>query len=478
MITDVTDRPATNFLVNAPVECSVSSSLTSLETLYIEHKWTVDSFAVHMDLSPVAEYLTSPVFGSKDNRYKFNLRLYPTGKDEECRSYVSLFLMIRECPGQKIRFKVNFFVETTDGPKYCALNRHVVTINKGGIVTASKFFAVEFLKNRSQRFLPNDTLTVGVQLAIFGDTISSDVSQDNINLLNDYANPDSSLYQDFQLLLDNELHTDCQLIVLNDNNNLSTTVFKDEETDSPGPSSSAPVEPPIVPENATIFKCHKSILSARSPVFAAMFDHDMKEANSSQCKIDDLTPEAVRAILQFLYSGTCPQIEEFAEEILPAADKYQIILLKSRCEHRLAGKISLENVCRYLKLADKHSAPLLRQKSLAFFQEHKKDVLTSNFWDSLETEDPQLAAQTLRQLLTGGNSQSTTSSQNVGGISSSSTTNETSTRSQNSQSLYNLANRNSSVAGLQTNAAAKRPSSVLAPNSHFETAASKRVRFS
>lgn len=67
----------------------------------------------------------------QDNRYKFNLRLYPTGKDEECRSYVSLFLMIRECPGQKIRFKVNFFVETTDGPKYCALNRHVVAINKG-----------------------------------------------------------------------------------------------------------------------------------------------------------------------------------------------------------------------------------------------------------------------------------------------------------------------------------------------------------
>jgi len=65
MITDVTDRPSSNFLVNAPVECSVSSSLTSLETLYIEHKWTVDSFAVHMDLSPVAEYLTSPVFGSK-----------------------------------------------------------------------------------------------------------------------------------------------------------------------------------------------------------------------------------------------------------------------------------------------------------------------------------------------------------------------------------------------------------------------------
>lgn len=429
MITDVTDRPASNFLVNTPVECSVSSSLTSLETLYIEHKWTVDSFAVHMDLSPVAEYLTSPVFGSKDNRYKFNLRLYPTGKDEECRSYVSLFLMIRECPGQKIRFKVNFFVETTDGPKYCALNRHVVAINKGGIVTASKFFAVEFLKSRSQRFLPNDTLTVGVQLAIFGDTVSSEVSRDEISAQDDFTIPDPCLATDMQFLLDNETHTDCELWILaptssniddlqngisganllSEEDEEKLLLFEtttDDSPDLPGPSTLQQQKMVVKrrerspPPGTTIFKCHKAILSARSAVFAAMFDHDMRESQSSVCKIHDLTPTAVRAVLQFLYAGCCPQIEECAEEILPAADKYQVILLKDQCERHLARKICADNVCRFLKFADKHSAPLLRRKAVSFFREHKQEVLTSDPWDALESEDPQLAAQTLRHILT------------------------------------------------------------------------------
>lgn len=180
MITDVVRdfRSESSLGGNPSADRSISSSITCLENLTIEHKWTVESFPIHMELCSVGEALSSPVFGSKDGRYKFNLRLFPTGKDEECRSYVSLFLMIRECPGQKIKFKVNFFVETTEGPKFCALNRHIVAINKGGIVTASKFFAVDFLKGRAQRFLPNDTLTVGVELSIFGDTFSSDVKKE------------------------------------------------------------------------------------------------------------------------------------------------------------------------------------------------------------------------------------------------------------------------------------------------------------
>lgn len=86
--------------------------------------------------------------------------------------------------------------------------------------------------------------------------------------------PECSLMPDFQRMLKEELHTDCELIVAD-----------------------------------TVLRAHKAVLSVRSPVFNAMFDHNMKEANSSQCIIEDLTVNSVRAILQFIYTDTCPQME-------------------------------------------------------------------------------------------------------------------------------------------------------------------------
>lgn len=87
--------------------------------------------------------------------------------------------------------------------------------------------------------------------------------------------PECSLSADLKQLLNNESHTDCELVV-----------------------------------DGKRFRAHKGILAARSPVFAAMFDpnHDMIEAQKSECEIEDLTPTAVGALLHFIYTDTCPQL--------------------------------------------------------------------------------------------------------------------------------------------------------------------------
>ena len=47
--------------------------------------------------------------------------------------------------------------------------------------------------------------------------------------------------------------------------------------------------------------CHKSILTARSDVFAAMFSHsDTAEATSKEVKIDDTDPDTLEIFLRWV----------------------------------------------------------------------------------------------------------------------------------------------------------------------------------
>ena len=70
------------------------------------------------------------------------------------------------------------------------------------------------------------------------------------------------------------------------------------------------------------FECHKAILSARSPVFCAMFEHRMEETRQNRVEISDLDPETVSEVLRFIYTGQTPSnLEGMALNLLIAADK-------------------------------------------------------------------------------------------------------------------------------------------------------------
>ena len=64
------------------------------------------------------------------------------------------------------------------------------------------------------------------------------------------------------------------------------------------------------------FKCHKAILIARSPVLAAMFEHDMKERQQGRVEIDDMDPEVMADMLRFIYTGRAPNLDTMAADLL------------------------------------------------------------------------------------------------------------------------------------------------------------------
>lgn len=69
------------------------------------------------------------------------------------------------------------------------------------------------------------------------------------------------------------------------------------------------------------FSVHKAILAARSPVFSAMFEHEMEEKKQNRVDITDMDAEVLREMLRFIYTGKAPFLDKLDAELLAAADK-------------------------------------------------------------------------------------------------------------------------------------------------------------
>jgi len=78
------------------------------------------------------------------------------------------------------------------------------------------------------------------------------------------------------------------------------------------------------------FGAHRSLLSARSPVFAAMFASGMNEAVTGRVTIEDVDPTTFKRFLKFIYTGMF-KFSALDEELFTVADKYQVETLMELC---------------------------------------------------------------------------------------------------------------------------------------------------
>ena len=78
------------------------------------------------------------------------------------------------------------------------------------------------------------------------------------------------------------------------------------------------------------FGAHRSLVSARSPVFAAMFASGMKEAATGQVRIEDVDPTTFQQFLKFLYTGIF-ELSSKDRELFTIADKYGVRTLMELC---------------------------------------------------------------------------------------------------------------------------------------------------
>ena len=144
-------------------------------------------------------------------------------------------------------------------------------------------------------------------------------------------------------------------------------------------------------KNKETIGAHVAILSAASPVFAAMFEHNLQEARTRTVNIGDtdpsleVEPEVFKRMLSYMYDGKagCLEDEMFVQKLLVLADRYRIITLKDECELHLQSIVDIENVLVLLVFAEKYRCAILREKALEFAADHKKLICFQHEWEEL-----------------------------------------------------------------------------------------------
>ncbi|KAL7286216.1 hypothetical protein TKK_0019512 [Trichogramma kaykai] len=116
---------------------------------------------------------------------------------------------------------------------------------------------------------------------------------------------------------------------------------------------------------------HRVVLAAASPVFKAMFSHDMLENKSQSVDMIDVSFETVVEFLRYIYTGRIKNNEiTLSIELLTTSEKYQLELLKNACEKILSSTLSTENSLEMLKISDTYSANHLKKETVDFIKSH------------------------------------------------------------------------------------------------------------
>lgn len=146
---------------------------------------------------------------------------------------------------------------------------------------------------------------------------------------------------------------------------------------------------------------HVSILSAMSPVFAAMFQHNMREAETGRVVIEDVRADIFKQLLHFIYSGRIgtPLNEVTAQPLFLAADKYDVSDLKDDCVDFLLTCVRVDNALNLMAWAHIHNIDKLKEAALTFTAQHGQEICLLEDWEELTRNYPDLCVIVTRRII-------------------------------------------------------------------------------
>ena len=326
----------------------------------IEFTWKIANFNQKKLENGRGKFIYSKSFpADSEGDVRFILLFYPQGDvrsgDNEATNgekFASLFLKAEGSKNYDTTYHVELSILDAGGEKFSIhyfVRHHKIPFCRG----SAKMIFLTDLENPANNLLPNDTLTIWCRVE------ETESKTEDCKCVIEY--PQTTIAR--RKLVDD--------LATLENKNLADFVFKVENEK---------------------FAAHKIILAARSPIFAAMFQHDMQENKTNETEITDVTPAAFKALLQFIYTGHC-QVGVLAEQLLIAANKYDIQDLKNICDKKLRKKLTVDNAVRLLVLSDLHRANDLKEGAIRFINKNAEAVIKTPTWTGFTKTYPNLLAE-------------------------------------------------------------------------------------
>jgi len=312
------------------------------------------------------ESLNSPLFyPENDERKKWTLKIKrASGWDI---GTLSLFLCLSECPTEEPKVTTRFSITVSDEKKgnilYNGKFSPISFTVDNGNVSSHKGFPIGYRKDYLN--IPSVLIRVSIKYEI------GQLMEERTTPISSPASPvvSETYYQDcwrsdFENLFTSKTGSDISFII------------DGQET-----------------------KAHKLILSARSPVFSAMFNSEMKEKILDRIDFSDISLNIFNALLRFIYTDRVQLTDSNVEPLLAAADKYLLSSLKSRCEEFLINHLTTVNCIEMMTLADLYNALRLKKVTQELFSSRHTEIRKTEGWKALKKSRPDVASNIVELLL-------------------------------------------------------------------------------
>lgn len=304
--------------------------------------WRIQHFTTHFCDEKRTVLKTS--FSAGENTCKWVLELHMPFKED----YHSLLRLstIKSELGKfgSITGQLQYSIINSEGQKVQTRTGHFQLDSSNSVYdTNSGWYRSLFFDNK---LLPQNVLTLHCSVSYIHSNNSVHIIDEyNVSVVNA-----SSYYplKDFAALLNNEEFSDITIYV-----------------------------------NDKKYMAHKNILATQSSVFKAMFTDDMKEKQQNRIDICDIDEKIFQEILRYIYTGKVKNIETIAFELLLAADKYDLVILKALCENALCKLLGAGTALKILSFSDKYCLQNLKSRAINYISTNMKEIRDSEEWNNL-----------------------------------------------------------------------------------------------